>query len=73
SDIYKNIDKYEIYWNENKLRNVWFTGAGQYGSCVVNTFNLLPEDIIKAKEDIEKEFPKRINDYWGVKKEIKNG
>ena len=67
SDIYKNKDKYEIDWDEKELRDVWFTGAGQYGNCVVNTPSLSSDEIVKAKEDIEKEFPRRVGEYWGVK------
>jgi len=68
SDIYKNKSKYEIDWDEGELRKVWFSGAGQYGNCVVNTPTLSSVDIVKAKEDIERDFPKSAKDYWGVKK-----
>ena len=67
SDIYKNKEMYEIDWDEKVLRDVWFTGAGQYGNCIVHTPYLSSKEILKAKEDIEKEFPRSLNKYWGVK------
>ncbi|MBU4308497.1 MAG: B12-binding domain-containing radical SAM protein [Nanoarchaeota archaeon] len=71
SDIYNNKDKYDISWDEQELRNVWFSGTGPYGNCVVSTSSLSSKDIIKAKKDIEKEFP-NDNTPWGKQQNEKD-
>ena len=53
SDIYNNKDKYDIYWDESKLREVWFSGTGPYGNCVTSTSSLSSKDIIKANFKLE--------------------
>ncbi len=72
SDIYENKQNYEIDWNEEKLREVWFSGEAQYGTCAVWTPYLSSEEIIKLKEEIEAEFKRGkggATSYWGPMKD----
>lgn len=50
SDIYKNKGNYDISWDEEELRKVWYSGEAQYGSCAVSTSHLTAKDILQAKE-----------------------
>ena len=74
SDIYDNKSNYEIDWNEDKLREIWFSGEAQYGACAVWTPTLSSEDILRLKNEIEVEFKRGeggTTDYWGpIKDEI---
>ncbi len=68
SDIYKNKSKYEIDWDENFLKKVWFSGEAQYGDCAVYTPYLSSEEILELKKQIEEEFKREGGGttlYWG--------
>jgi len=68
SEIYKNKNKYEIDWNENQLRKIWFTGGGQYGNSPVWTPYLSSKEISNLKKEIDYEFKRGkggVTDYWG--------
>lgn len=54
SAIYKNKLMYDIHWEEDELKRIWYSGEAQYGSCAVNTSYLSSEDILELKEDLER-------------------
>jgi radical SAM superfamily enzyme YgiQ (UPF0313 family) len=68
SDIYDHKEKYEIGWDENKLREIWFSGEAQYESCAVYTNALTSEEILFYKQALENEFRRGkggATEYWG--------
>ncbi|MBN1645254.1 radical SAM protein [Candidatus Woesearchaeota archaeon] len=72
SDIYEHKDNYEIDWDENYLKTIWFSGEAQYGRCAVRTPYLSSDEILKLKNEIEQEFGRKeggATDYWGPLKE----
>lgn len=72
SDIYDNKSKYEIYWDEEHLRKIWFSGQAQYEDCAVHTPYLSSKEILELKKEIEAEFKRGeggTTDYWGPIKE----
>lgn len=72
SDIYENKNNYEIDWDEEYLKTIWFSGEAQYGNCAVKTPYLSSEDILRLKHEIELEFGRKdggATNYWGPIKE----
>jgi len=72
SAIYENKEKYEIDWDEKKLKEIWYSGEAQYGNCAVRTPYLSSEEILKFKKEIEQEFKRGkggATDYWGPMKD----
>jgi len=68
SDIYKNRNNYEISWDENYLRELWFSGKAQYEGCAVSTPSLSSDRILDLKKEIEEEFSRGqggLTEYWG--------
>lgn len=53
SYIYANKGKYDIQWDEEELKKVWYSGEAQYGSCAVSTSNLSSKKILELKGDLE--------------------
>ncbi len=68
SEIYKSKSNYEIDWDEDYLKEIWFSGEAQYNNCAVWTPFLSSEEILKFKEEIEEEFKRGVGgttNYWG--------
>jgi len=68
SDIYDHKEKYDIDWDEEKLREIWFSGEAQYGQCAVHTSALTSEEILYYKQALETEFHRGTGgktSYWG--------
>lgn len=66
--IFENKRHYEIDWDQEKLEEIWFSGAAQYDQCAVWTPHLSSEDILEIKQEIEHEFARGkggTTDYWG--------
>lgn len=53
SHIYSHKEEYDIDWDENELRKIWFSGEAQYGSCAVRTKELSSNGIIRMKKLLE--------------------
>jgi anaerobic magnesium-protoporphyrin IX monomethyl ester cyclase len=49
SDIYRRKKAYDISWDEEQLRAIWFSGEAQYGSCAVSTSRLTSKQILELK------------------------
>lgn len=70
SYLYNNKDKYDIQWNDEKLKDMWFGGTPQYDNVsAVRTSKLSYEDIVMLRNEIFEEFPRGTGGstpYWGV-------
>jgi len=65
SHIYANRGMYDICWNEDVLRKIWFSGEAQYGSCAVRTSQMSEKDILEAKNVLsEKRGVAGSTAYW---------
>jgi radical SAM superfamily enzyme YgiQ (UPF0313 family) len=65
SQIYANKNDYDIEWDEDELREVWFSGEAQYGKCAVRTSNLSSDEILSLKAELESNRGKGgSTDYW---------
>lgn len=67
-DIYNHKSNYEIDWDENYLRSIWFSGEAQYGNCAVRTPYLSQSEILGLKKEVEQEFGRKeggTTSYWG--------
>jgi len=53
SHIYANKAEYDIDWDEEELRKIWFSGEAQYGSCAVRTKALSSNGILRMKKILE--------------------
>jgi radical SAM superfamily enzyme YgiQ (UPF0313 family) len=53
SHIYANKSKYDIRWDNEELKKIWYSGEAQYGSCAVSTSTLSSEKILELKADLE--------------------
>ena len=53
SHIYAHKSDYDIDWDEDELREVWFSGEAQYGKCAVRTSNLSSDEILSLKAELE--------------------
>lgn len=75
SDIYVNKEKYDIDWDEEELRKIWFEGKAQYDGCVVSTSHLTKEEIWDLRKEVVDEFKRGkggATNYWGPLDEKKN-
>jgi len=58
SSIYNNRERYDINWDEKSLRDLWYKGkSGEY-HCNVHTSSLTAEEIVDAREYLERRFKK---------------
>lgn len=65
SDIYDNHHLYDIYWDEDNLKRIWYSGEAQYGECAVSTSHLTAGDILLHKREMDKKRGKGgATDYW---------
>jgi radical SAM superfamily enzyme YgiQ (UPF0313 family) len=65
SHIYKHKSEYEITWDEEELKAIWFSGEAQYGSCAVSTPYLTSNRILQLKAELsEKRGLAGSTDYW---------
>jgi radical SAM superfamily enzyme YgiQ (UPF0313 family) len=67
SDIYENKEKYDIFWEEDKLREILFDGKAQYDDCAVSTSHLSSKRILELREEILNEFKRGkggSTNYW---------
>jgi radical SAM superfamily enzyme YgiQ (UPF0313 family) len=65
SYIYSHKNEFDINWDEEELKKIWFSGEAQYGSCAVRTTKLSSNGILRLKEILEEgrgEGGK--TDYW---------
>lgn len=70
SEIYDNKEQFEIEWDENELRDLWFNGITQFGESGVSTPGLSAERIQELRDTILNEFPRGnggTTSYWGPK------
>jgi radical SAM superfamily enzyme YgiQ (UPF0313 family) len=68
SDIYVNKENYDIYWDEEKVREIWFNGKAQYEDCAVRTTALTSKEILELREEVNAEFRRGKGGqtkYWG--------
>jgi len=68
SEIYENSEDYEIFWDDNSLEKIWYTGEAQYGDPGVWTPYLSAEQIRGLRGEIYSEFPRSeggTTSYWG--------
>lgn len=66
SHIYNHPEEYDIRWDEDNLREVWFSGEAQYGQCSVSTSHLSAEEIVALKEELTSARGKGgATSYWG--------
>ncbi len=75
SAIYHYKNNYEIDWDEEYLRRIWFSGEAQYSDCAVWTPYLSREEILQLKEEIHQECPRGkggTTNYWGPIPELIN-
>lgn len=52
SRIYSHKGEYDIQWEEEELKSIWFSGEAQYGSCAVSTSQLTAKQILELKEQL---------------------
>lgn len=67
SDIYQHKENYDIDWDEEKLREIWFEGKAQYDDCAVSTSHLTAKEIIQLREEVLNEFKRGkggSTSYW---------
>jgi radical SAM superfamily enzyme YgiQ (UPF0313 family) len=65
SHIYSNRGMYDICWNEDELRKIWFSGEAQYGQCAVRTSHLSANEILELKDELTaKRGLAGATDYW---------
>lgn len=50
SHIYSHKGEYDIQWDEEELKAIWFSGEAQYGSCAVSTRYLSSAELLSLKE-----------------------
>ncbi len=68
SEFYDHKEKYEIDWDENALKKIWYTGEPQYGVPVVWTPYLTSKEISDFRDKINNEFKRGLGgttSYWG--------
>lgn len=68
SEFYDHKEKYEIEWDKEALKKVWYTGEPQYGLPVVWTPYLTSQEIADFRDKINKEFKRGVGGttlYWG--------
>ncbi|GAH81749.1 unnamed protein product, partial [marine sediment metagenome] len=54
--IINNPEKYDIKFNESDLKKAWFKGVPGKYSSMISTSNLSAEEIVEARDRIEKRF-----------------
>jgi MoaA/NifB/PqqE/SkfB family radical SAM enzyme len=65
SEIYRNKWKYDIVWDEDELKRIWYSGEAQYGNCAVSTSHLTAGEILELKKDLEQfRGQSGTTDYW---------
>lgn len=66
SHIYDHREQYDIHWDEDNLKRIWYSGEAQYGECAVSTSHLTAGDILLHKKEMEKKRGKGgSTQYWG--------
>jgi anaerobic magnesium-protoporphyrin IX monomethyl ester cyclase len=66
SHIYSHKDEYDIQWNRDKLKEVWYSGEAQYGACAVSTSHLSTERILALQKKANYLRGKSgTTKYWG--------
>ncbi|MDD4953558.1 MAG: radical SAM protein [Candidatus Omnitrophica bacterium] len=68
SEFYDHKEKYEIEWDQEALRKIWYTGEPQYGAPAVWTPYLSSKEIADFRDKINKEFKRGVGgttSYWG--------
>lgn len=65
SDIYTHKKEYDIDWDEDELKEIWYSGQAQYENCAVRTSHLTSEEILTLKRELEANRGKSgTTDYW---------
>jgi anaerobic magnesium-protoporphyrin IX monomethyl ester cyclase len=65
SDIYTHKKEYDIDWDEDELKEIWYSGEAQYGKCAVRTSHLTSKEILALKKELEaKRGESGTTDYW---------
>lgn len=50
--IYAHKAEYDIDWDEDELRKIWFSGEAQYENCAVWTSHLSSKEILELKNEL---------------------
>jgi anaerobic magnesium-protoporphyrin IX monomethyl ester cyclase len=65
SDIYTHKKEYDIDWDEEELKKIWYSGQAQYENCAVRTSHLTSEEILTLKRELEANRGKGgTTNYW---------
>lgn len=67
SHIFSHKGEYDIQWDEEKLKKIWYSGEAQYGNCAVSTSKLSSKSILFLKNTVSEEFKRGLagsTQYW---------
>jgi anaerobic magnesium-protoporphyrin IX monomethyl ester cyclase len=65
SHIYSHKGEYDIDWDEDELKKIWYSGEAQYENCAVRTSHLTQKEILELKNELTAKRGKAgSTDYW---------
>ena len=67
SEFYDHKEDYEIEWDEEGLKKIWYAGEPQYGASAIWTPYLSSKEIADFRDKINREFKRGIGgttSYW---------